>query len=100
MTELQADLINIVRERQRCVTPTRGVLPKTAQCFLDWYRCEQTLRRDFNTLAAQGLLVRVGGPQSRKGYRIAVPSPAPMPVPAPKPVIQWIPSVSQWIRVA
>jgi len=72
MTELQSNIVNIVKARQRNVPSTRGVLPKTVQCFLDEYRAEQTLRRDMVSLWQQGLLDRLGGEGSRRGYRVTV----------------------------
>lgn len=64
-------IIEIVRKRQRQMPLGRGVLPVTVQCFLDEYRAEQTLRRDMSTLARIGLLERIGGEGSRRGYRVA-----------------------------
>ena len=64
-------IIEIVRLRQRNMPPGRGVLPVTVQCFLDQYRAEQTLRRDMSALARVGLLERIGGEGSRRGYRVA-----------------------------
>lgn len=71
MSELHKTIINIVKERQRGLPPGRGVLPVTVQCFLDDYRAEQTLRRDMSSLWRAGLLERVGGERSRRGYRVA-----------------------------
>jgi hypothetical protein len=70
MSNLHLAIIQIVKERQRGLPPNRGVLPVTVQCFLDDYRAEQTLRRDMAALWQAGKLERVGGTNSRRGYRI------------------------------
>lgn len=71
LTPLQTTIINIVKQRQRNVPPTRGVLPKTVGAFLDEYKAEQTLRRLMSDMARRDLLIRVGDiPNSRKGYRV------------------------------
>ncbi len=64
-------VVGIVRRRQRSVPPGRGVLPKTVGAFLNDYRCEQTLRRDLAKLWRAGVLERMGGEGSRRGYRVA-----------------------------
>lgn len=80
-TPLQETIINIVRERQRNLPPSRGVLPRTVGCFLDEYRCEQTLRRDMSSMARVGLLDRIGGERSRRGYRVQAHPATPPPPP-------------------
>lgn len=66
-------IITIVLQRQRdlAVRGTgRGVFPRHVQPWLevDEYRCEFTIRRRMNRLAAAGALERVGGERSRRGY--------------------------------
>lgn len=66
---LIVSVVEIVRRRQRNAPPGWGVLPKTVGAFLNDYRCEQTLRRDMAKLWRAGVLERMGGEGSRKGYR-------------------------------
>lgn len=68
---LALKILKIVQQRQRGLQPGSGVLPKTVQAWLDDYRAEQTLRRYMAGLWRAGLLVRIGGEGSRKGYRVA-----------------------------
>lgn len=51
----------------------RGVFPFMVQCHLDFYLSEQALRRHMMRLARRGYLVRIGGADSRRGYRLALP---------------------------
>lgn len=47
------------------------IYPSTVQPRLEVYRAEWTLRKDFHTLVEKGMLIRIGGPKARKGYRVA-----------------------------
>lgn len=69
--EVQDVIVKIIKERQRGLSSNEGVLPKTVQAFLDFYRAEQTLRRDMAQMANRGHLVRIGGEGARRGYRVA-----------------------------
>jgi hypothetical protein len=48
-----------------------AVFPWMVEAWLDFPRCEQTLRRDMAALARRGVLDRVGGEGRRQGYRVA-----------------------------
>lgn len=63
-------IVHIVRSRQRDAVPGRGVLPVNVQCWLNEYRAEQTLRKEMAFLARVGVLERIGGEGSRRGYRV------------------------------
>lgn len=66
MGDVDADILRIVRRLER----THGrVYPFMVGPWLDYYRCEQTLRRDMARLAASSYLIRVGGWNERKGYQ-------------------------------
>lgn len=64
--ELDSTICAMVRKLER--RSRRGVFPFMVMPWLPVYRCEQSLRRDMNRLAERGRLVRVGGPEARRGY--------------------------------
>lgn len=93
---LRETILKIVRERQRGVKPGRGVIPAMVQCWLDEYKAEQTLRRYMAAMGREGLLERVGGEGSRRGYRVDThPKPALPPVRPPLQI-----AINVRIRVA
>jgi len=65
-TMIERDIIRIVASLQRSY---QRVYPWMVAAQLDYYRCEQTLRRDMMALVERGKLIRVGGRQARRGYR-------------------------------
>lgn len=65
MGEIETDIIRLVARLERNY---KRVYPFMLQPWLEYYRAEQTLRRDMARLARQGLLVRVGGAGARRGY--------------------------------
>jgi hypothetical protein len=64
-------IVQIVKERQRQLSPDRGVIPKMVQPWMRRYRAEQTLRKDMALLWQAGYLERIGGGGSRRGYRVS-----------------------------
>lgn len=73
---VEADIVRIVRQVQRGSRGERGVFPRMVQPRLDYYRAEQTLRRDMMRLVDQGVLIRVGGRNARRGYKVPSSYPA------------------------
>lgn len=69
-TELQ--IIKTVKklERDLQATDTRGIFPWQVSAWLDFYRCEQSLRKDMASMAQRGKLIRIGNSDSRLGYRL------------------------------
>jgi hypothetical protein len=65
------EIIRAVRqlERDLALIPGRGVFPWQVQARLDVSLHEATLRRKMAAIAADGLLIRVGGEGARRGYR-------------------------------
>lgn len=52
----------------------RGVLPRDVQARLPYSRAEGSLRRDMLHMYSSGMLIRVGGYGSRRGYRVPTPA--------------------------
>lgn len=103
LTKLQQAILDIVRSRQRNYPPQRGVLPLTIACFLDEYRAQQTVRRYCVQLWQMGLLDRLGGERSRRGYRIPseqVQNPVTVPPVAAPKLLPMPPQISIVIRVS
>lgn len=68
---LLLQILEIVRREQRRTQAGRGVLPWEVQPWLERYWAEQTIRRIMAMLWRAGLLIRIGGSGSRRGYRVA-----------------------------
>lgn len=62
VVEIEQTIIRTVYDLSRSHT---RVWPWMVGAQLDFYRCEQTLRRDMSRLAKEGRLMRIG---QRKGY--------------------------------
>lgn len=65
------DVVRIVRKLQRNY---ERVFPWMVAIHLDFYRAEQTMRKDMAYLARRGDLIRIGGPRARRGYSAPHPS--------------------------
>lgn len=58
-------------ERDLQTTDDLGVFPWQVSARLDIYRCEQSLRKDMMKLVNRGKLIRIGGSDCRRGYKLA-----------------------------
>jgi len=68
MTQVYDEIEGVVRQLQRDLR--RGVLPKDVRMRLSYLRAEGSLRRDMALMRTTGRLVRVGGKDARRGYRL------------------------------
>lgn len=91
MTELEHEIIKAVGRLQRNlqITERRGVFPWQVSAQLDVYRCEQSLRKDMMKLVNDGKLIRIGGAECRRGYKLR-----------PERKIRTIPSLRQRFDMA
>lgn len=71
MTLVYDEIEAVVRQSQRDLR--RGVLPKDVRLRLPYLRAEGSLRRDMALMQVTGRLVRVGGKDARRGYRLPTP---------------------------
>lgn len=72
---LELQIIKAVGRLQRDLQTTDdlGVFPWQVSSRLDIYRCEQSLRKDMMKLVNSGKLIRIGGEDCRRGYKLAPP---------------------------
>ena len=66
MKKIDRDILNAIRQLGKDMG--RGVFPWQVQPMLNYYRAEQTLRRDMARMARDGVLIRLG---QRRGYLVA-----------------------------
>lgn len=66
-----AKRVAIIDTVMRLQTNHRGVMPHQVQAFAGISLSERRWRAHMERLAQEGLLVRVGGQNAKKGYRLA-----------------------------
>ena len=64
--KIDRNIIDAIRQLEKNLG--RGVFPWEVQPCLNYYRAEQTLRRDMARMAREGMLIRLG---QRRGYLVA-----------------------------
>lgn len=67
--DFDEEIIKIVRNLQRNYN---AVFPWMVTLWLELGRAEGSVRRDMARLARQGRLIRVGGYNARRGYRVGL----------------------------